>query len=331
MKTSHRFSRLLLAGWLGLLPLSAHADFSPVVSLPITQFKVGSAENTFGSLQFMGGLTTRSDDPLFGAISSIRFYPDGTHFLTVFDTGYWASGKIERGENGALKTISDVVITSMSDREGRSHAEKWRMDAEGLAFRDQQILVSFEQLHRVDIYPADSYATSKPVGSLPILIPKNQLRANGSLETLVVAPKSGPLAGAAVIIAEKSMNADGNLLAAVLEGPRKGIFALKRLPPYSATDATFLPNGDLLVLERRFGISDGIGMRLRRIKADAIKPGETVDGEVLLEAGAGYQIDNMEGIDALTGPDGSTRIILISDDNHSFFQRTLFLEFKLLN
>jgi hypothetical protein len=38
----------------------------------------------------------------------------------------------------------------------------------------------------------------------------------------------------------------------------------------------------------------------------------------------------MEGIDALTGPDGSTRIILISDDNHSFFQRTLFLEFKLL-
>ncbi|MEN9895481.1 MAG: hypothetical protein RIR97_1333 [Pseudomonadota bacterium] len=330
MRTSFCFSYWLLSIGLGLLPVTAHAQENVITSQPITQFKVGSAETVFGSLEFVGGITTRSDDPVFGAMSSIRFYPDATHFLAVLDTGYWASGKIERNVSGAINHISDIVITSMIDRNGNSNVSKGRMDAEGLAFREQQILVSYEFRHRIDIYPAESYRTSRPVSSLPILIPGNQLRSNGGLETLALSPGSGPLAGAAVTISEKSMNADGNLLAAVLEGPRKGIFALKRLPPYSATDATFLPNGDLLVLERRFGISDGIGMRLRRIKADAIKPGATIDGEVLLEAGAGYQIDNMEGIDALTGPDGSTRIILISDDNHSFFQRTLFLEFKLL-
>ena len=88
---------------------------------------------------------------------------------------------------------------------------------------------------------------------------------------------------------------------------------------------------DLLILERRFGLSDGLGMRIRRIKTADISPSATVDGEILLDAGAGYQIDNFEGIDAVIGPDGSTRLILVSDDNHSFFQRTIMLEFKLLN
>ena len=316
-----------------LLPVSnsAWAGNADITSLPITEFKVGSDQKQFGQLEFVGGINLSSTNSLLGAMSSIRFYPDGQHFLTVLDTGHWASGKIERGPNGALANISDMTITAMIDSMGRDNAEKWGMDSEGLAFRDNQILVSFEEKHRVDIYPADSYSISKPIGTIPILIPIRQLRENGSLETMLVAPKDGPLVGAPLIIAEKSVNKDGNLLAAVLEGPKKGIFYVKRTMPYSATDGTFLPNGDILLLERRFGLSDGLGMRIRRIKSSDITPGATVDGEVILEAGAGYQIDNMEGIDAVIGPDGSTRLFLVSDDNHSFFQRTIMLEFKLLN
>jgi len=316
-----------------LLPLSNSvlAGNADITSLPITEFKVGSDQKQFGPLEFIGGINLSSTNSLLGAMSSIRFYPDGQHFLTVLDTGHWASGKVERGPNGALSNISDLTITAMFDNRGRDNSEKWGMDSEGLAFRDNQILVSFEQKHRVDIYPADSYKTSKPIGSIPILLPPRQLKGNGSLETLLVAPKNSPLAGAPLIVAEKSVNKDGNLLAAVLDGPKKGIFYVKRMMPYSATDATFLPDGDILLLERRFGLSDGLGMQIRRIKTADITPGATVDGEVILEAGSGYQIDNMEGIDAVIGPDDSTRLFLVSDDNHSFFQRTIMLEFKLLN
>ena len=38
----------------------------------------------------------------------------------------------------------------------------------------------------------------------------------------------------------------------------------------------------------------------------------------------------MEGIDAYKAADGSTHIIVTSDDNHSLLERNLLLEFRLL-
>jgi hypothetical protein len=70
-------------------------------------------------------------------------------------------------------------------------------------------------------------------------------------------------------------------------------------------------------------------MRLRRIAAATLKPGALVDGEVLIEAGLSAHIDNMEGLDVWRREDGTTILSLISDDNQSFLQRTLYLEFAL--
>jgi hypothetical protein len=69
-------------------------------------------------------------------------------------------------------------------------------------------------------------------------------------------------------------------------------------------------------------------MRLRRIAATGIDGGQTVDGEVLMEAGLTYRIDNMEGLDISTDGTGQVFLTLISDDNFMYFQRTLLLEFK---
>jgi hypothetical protein len=120
-----------------------------------------------------------------------------------------------------------------------------------------------------------------------------------------------------------------NLFAAITDGPMAGVFAVKRDAPFNITDADFLPNGDLLLLERRFNIATGIGMRIRKIKGADIKVGALVDGEVLLDAGSGFQIDNMEGMSVTKDEAGQVYVTLISDDNHSFLQRNLLLEFKL--
>ena len=327
---SFSLAAVLAAASLFPVPIGASTIDVPVSARLLSSFEVGTGAKRFGKLEFVGGMVMSAPEKLFGAISSIRFRPDGEEFIAVLDTGHWLTGRITRDAVGTLSGLADGRITPMLDMSGREPPRKMEMDAEGLALRDGKVFVSYEQRHRIDIYPDPGFATSKPLDRLPYLIPSNELRHNGGMEALAVSPADSPLAGALVVVAEKSIDADGNLLAAILEGPLKGTFAVTHHPSFDVTDGAFLPNGDLLLLERRFNFAEGVGMRIRRIRGGDIKPGAVVDGEILMEAGMAYQIDNMEGMDVVKGPDGSARLIIVSDDNHSFLQRNLMLEFKLV-
>lgn len=307
----------------------APREIAPVRSRQISEFKVGSDVKTFGRLEFLGGIEMTSPNALFGAVSAIRFRPDGQSFVAVLDTGHWVEGAVIRDEAGRLQGLTDLAITAMTDSNGGAQLEKWKVDSEGLALRDGAVIVSFEQASRVDVYPDPGFAASRPIGQMRLPFPVGELRSNGGLETIAVAPKGGPLAGAAVVVAERSVDTSDNLLAGILDGPMRGAFSVVREDPYAVTDGAFLPNGDLLILERRFNLASGLGMRIRRLAAADIRPGAVVDGEVLLEADMSYQIDNMEGLDVIVRPDAETRVILVSDDNHSILERNLMLEFRL--
>ena len=313
-----------------VLPLRADDETLQIRSRLIPNFKVGSDQIRFGDFEFIGGLELSSSSSALGAMSAIRVSEDRDHFLGVMDTGSWYAGRFERGPNGVLTGISDFSVSRILDADGEPSDQKWRVDAEGLAVRGDEVLVSFERQSRVDIYPAKAPGSSKPLGSLPLQIPLDEFRANRGLEAIMVAPQASPLAGEVVVVSEKSLNASGNIYAAVLTGPSKGVFFVKRHSPYDVTDGDFLPNGDLLLLERRFSIGEGIGMRIRRIEGSRLGPGNLVDGEVVLEADFGSQIDNMEGLDVSTDDQGRIFVTLVSDDNHSILQRNLILEFRYL-
>jgi hypothetical protein len=107
----------------------------------------------------------------------------------------------------------------------------------------------------------------------------------------------------------------------------KGPLGLAVSPGVNPTDCAFLPNGDLLVLERGVGFLS-FNMSLRRIPAADVHAGIIMDGEVLLSASGG-DIDNMEGLAVHPGPGGETRITLISDNNFNDWERNLLLEFSL--
>ena len=156
------------------------------------------------------------------------------------------------------------------------------------------------------------------------------LSANQGIEAVAVAAKDGPLAGAVVAIAERSLDLAGNHRGFVLDGPRAGAFSIGRSGGFDITDAAFLDNGDLVILERRFSFAAGLAIRLRRIPGALIKPGRIVNGATLMEAGIGHQIDNLEGLAIRTRPNGDTILTLVSDDNHSLLQRTLLLQFRLV-
>ncbi|WP_322989219.1 esterase-like activity of phytase family protein [Hoeflea sp.] len=296
----------------------------------IENFKVGSDQTRFGDFEFVGGLELSSSDSVLGGMSAIRLSADRQRFLGVMDTGFWYAGALDRDDQNRMIGVRDFKVSPILGSDESSSREKWRFDAEGMVLRGDEALVSFEQLHRVDIYPAQAPGGAKPTGSLPLQIPLPEFRGNRGLEAIMVAPEGSALAGAVVAVSEMSLGKDGNIFAAILTGSSKGVFHVKRDPPYNVTDGDFLPNGDLLLLERRFSIAQGVGMRIRRFDGSRIGVGNLIDGEVILESDYGYQIDNMEGLDVTTDEQGQVFVTLVSDDNHSILQRNLLLEFRYL-
>ena len=296
---------------------------------PIENFKIGSSETRFGKLEFVGGMEMTSSSRDLGGLSALRFLGAGSEFIGVADTGFWFAGTVERNGAGAPASISGFRMKPMLDASKTSERLKWEADAEGLLVKGDRLTASFERVHRISSGTLDAQTLEISLEDEKLPVPARELRNNKGFETLALSPESGPLGGARVAVTEKSLNKNGDIYAAVLEGPKKGMFFVARNGAFDITDGDFLPNGDLLLLERRFNMADGIAMRLTLVKGSDIEPGATVGGETLLEADMSYQIDNMEALDVWQDADGGTRVTLLSDDNHSILQRNILLEFKL--
>lgn len=303
----------------------------PVQARPIASFEIGHSANRFGSLEFVGGLDLSSPSAEFGSLSGFRFRSPGSDFIGVTDTGYWFFGKIDRGSRGEPVGFSNFAMQQFVDRAGKPLVDKRFADAEGLALKADIAAVGFERQHRVSQYAVVPGAMGAPLRDLNFLVPKHELRQNRGFEALAYAPDKSALQGALVIVSEKSLDKKGNVFAAVLDGPKAGVFSVMKNDRFDITDSAFLPNGDLLLLERAFSMSTGVGMRLRRIPGNLIAGGaDAIDGSVLIEASMTFQIDNMEAMDVWQQADGATMISLVSDDNGSMLQRTIYLEFRLV-
>ena len=85
------------------------------------------------------------------------------------------------------------------------------------------------------------------------------------------------------------------------------------------------------MLERKFSLVAGVGIRIRRIALSIVRARRAGRRPVDFEADLGDEIDNMEGIDAFVTPEGDTVLTMVSDDNFSLIQRTLLLQFTLVD
>jgi hypothetical protein len=309
------------------------AGLAPVEvrTAPITAFELGTTNTQFGHLRFLGGLSLSSPNPLFGAWSGLDFSADG-RLVSIADTGQWLTARIVETD-GKLTGLSDTEMGVMLGLDGKPPADKVSTDAESvrLATSDgkETAFVSFEQTPAVRAYAGPDFSADTPT-RLPLPDFVNHLPANRGLEGLAISPANGPLGDTMVLTAERALDASKNHRAFVLSGPMRGTFKIRRSDDYDISDAAFLPNGDLLILERRFSFSGGFGMRIRQIAGSDIRPNATVDGKVLIDAGDHYQIDNMEGLAVTQSPSGETLLTVISDDNHTFLQRTLLLRFAIV-
>jgi hypothetical protein len=321
---------LLLTGGAGHAQEGA-AEPVDLQSSQITRFALGSAETRFASLEFIGGLELSAQDRRFGQFSGLRFLSPGGAFIGVADHGYWFRGRIERDGDHVPVRVSDFSLQPMVDASGDVVDAKEDKDAEGLDVHDGIATVAFERDARIVEYAIGPDGMAGPLREIDFLVPRYELRYNQGFETVARAPDGGHLDGARIVVAERSIDTEGNIFAAIVEGPQRGIFKVRRSDDFDVTDGAFLPDGDLLLLERRFSVAQGVAMRLRRIEAASLVPGAVVDGTVLMQADLAYRIDNMEALDIWQREDGAAIVSLVSDDNQSFLQRTIYLEFRLID
>lgn len=283
----------------------------------------------FGSLQFRSGLVLTSSFPGFGGLSGIRLDSKGERFISFSDKGSWFTGRIVY-QGSEMTGLADVEAAPMLGADGRPITARGWFDSEFIALDGPFVYIGLERVNQVLRFDFSEGFTRSRGEIVPMPPAVKKLPFNKGLEALVMVPKGLPLASTLIALSERGLDANGNLVAFLVGGPSPGQFSVRRTDNFDISDATLLASGELLVLERKFSLVEGVGIRIRRIPLQSIAPDALVDGPAIFQADLGYEIDNMEGIDAFVTPDGDTVLTMVSDDNFSMIQRTLLLQFTLV-
>ncbi len=296
----------------------------------IDTFRIGLADTTFGKLTFLGGLELIAADRKVGGLSGLISLDGGSEFLAVTDNGHWVSGRIVQTADGKPTEIEDLRFAPLLGGDGKTLDARWGHDTEALTLSGSGLYVTAETRNAIYRYPWPiSTGKERMIGEVALPQDIRDLPRNTGLEALAAGPEDGPLAGKLVAVAE-SAPSDLHDLSGFIIGPDgTERFTIRRYERFDATDAAFLPGGDMILVERRFSLRDLIGLRLRRFKGADIAAGAVLEGELLLEADFNSQIDNMEALGIHTNENGETILTLVSDNNRSILQRTLFLRFRL--
>jgi hypothetical protein len=277
-----------------------------------------------GMLRYRGGLALSDRDPDFGGLSGIEISADGQRFVAISDKGAVVDGILDYDDAGDLTGARDISVMPLLDIDG-ARVKGNRRDSEGLALLpDGRWAVSFERWHRVELYaPNPAGPVTSPLPKLPR--PPGVLGAEGNsgLEVLTALPDGR------LLVMEEGREENAGLSRAWIGGEDGwASLSYRGKAPYRPTDAATLPNGDVVVLERRASILGGFGARILRIPAEQIRPGAELSGTELAVLEQPVTTDNYEGISAVRQPDGKVMLYVVSDDNFWGFQRTLLLMFE---
>lgn len=323
MTTLSRFVHTVVFGAVLCAASAAWADPVKVTARPVPLDRSQPPSTKVGKLEYRGGIELQSSDKRFGGFSSLWVSPDGQNMLTLSDVSDWLTARLVYGA-GELIGIADTEMGRLVGIDGYPlPAQTFETDAEGLEMVSSGgIIVTFERHHRIWLYPSANPPFSLAPRALSTPPGLNDAPSNEGLEAFCELP-------------------DGRFLA-ITEGLREGDAFVGWLGDgkvwqkltvathgaYQPTDAKALPNGDVILLERRFNPLTGVGGRLRLIPSSQIVPGGRLVGEELADIAPPLSVDNFEGLGVRRG-DGEWLIYIISDDNFQSIQRTYLMMFAL--
>ncbi|HYF87313.1 esterase-like activity of phytase family protein [Azospirillum sp.] len=292
-----------------------------------------------GPLRFLGGLEIAGGDRV-GGLSGLWVDPAGERFVAVGDTGLVVDGRLRTDAAGRLAGIAEVRARPLPVEEGASRRKR-RTDAEDLArLADGSWLVSLERDHRILRYSAGDHGPEGTPTPIPLPPEAEDGPENGGLEALTRLPDGR------LLVLEEGEDDGRQERRAWITGvgitgvgsqkdavPRNAAdwqpLAYRAAPRYRPTGVAPLPDGGVLVLERRVSLLGGWSSRLVRVAPQQLSAGAVIEGEELARLESPLLNDNFEGIATRPGPAGETLVYLISDDNFSSLQRTYLLQFAL--
>ena len=281
------------------------AKYEPApLDLTMTPVPLGPEEDVARqlppSVKFIGGWHLTSTDTEFGGLSGLDLVPSG-NLLAVSDKGHFIT--LEPGTN-------EATIMPLLDANGKSLVGKTSGDAEGLAYKDGLVFVSFERNHRILAYNLERCgvaAQGQFFAGSPEKLLKTRLSANDGAESLDVTINGRIRAGYETLINDASplvsFDDTGEPLVEIDYIPTKADFKL-------------VGADDGYLLFRAYDPEKG---NRNIIRGPAIE----------FELAPPLNVDNFEGITAEKTKSGTTRLYLVSDDNFSDRQRTLLYVFEI--
>lgn len=276
-----------------------------------------------GRLRYMGGVELQSSNAAFGGLSGLAAGADGW-LLSVSDTGNWVAFRTVE-KHGRLTGVRDGVIAPLLDETGEAAAVKKAGDAEALVWdADGTVSVSFEQSHRIAVYPRIDPARPDSLRAAATRIIRTPATsgwpANGGGEALA---RLGD--GALLWFAEDAQDAQGRspVLRIAADGT---VTAMLYAPPpgFRPTDAVEVAPNRVLIVNRRFSPLAGMSAVVTLATIGAV-----MEPDEIARLVPPLTTENMEGL-ALVRAAGRTFVYLVSDDNFAGYQRTLLLKFELL-
>ncbi len=301
---------------------------------PVPLDSADPSRTTVGPLQFIGGLWLRAEDPRFGGLSDLRLSPDGARVVAVSDCGTGFTARLSYDDDGRLAGLSDALIVPLTNAQGGALAST-EIDAESLiATPGGDLEVGFEGRGRVEAYGPEFAGPARPLAAPAALA---ECGRNGGLELMADVGD-----GRRLLVCEERRGPSRTVPAWIGRGDA---WQEREYPlvfdggwtaePFRPTAAARLPNGDLLVLERRF---PPLAARIVLLERKTLTGQGPLAPREIARLEPPLTLDNFEGLEVRQDARGRTLVYLLSDDNHCAktkgasrrnIQRTLLLMFVL--
>lgn len=320
-----RLPRIALLLLLMVAAVGGHRVYSRNYSqqielVPLVLDETDPERKKVGMLTFLNAWELRSDNSNFGGVSALAVIGN-SRFLAVSDAGTligFTLGQSNRMEDSFIAALPGTFGENVDFRD---------FDSEGMAYdpASGRIWISYEARHAIRRLPP---SLGRIDGTKRLTFTKGW-SANGGVEAIARLRD-----GRFVLFAEKHKRADSSNSAylysgdPVEPGSQAKPFGYRAPDGYRPTDATILPDGRLLILNRRVSFPNGFSAKLTILDPDKIETDKAISSQEIATFVSPLLVDNMEGL-AISEEGGKTIIWMISDDNFTALQRTILMKFAL--
>ena len=247
----------------------------------------------------------------FNELSGLAY--KGKKLFAVGDKGLLYTMQLQIKANKITK-VKLLDAQRLKDTEGKRLKKKYR-DSEGLAFVKGQLAISFEGKHRVDLYTLDAVKLKSVMIHKDLKNKKAYQGKNKGLESVAYNEKYG-----FVTAPERPLKNE----------PMHTIYAQHKTWKFQAkgaiTGLEFRSKNKLLVLLRDFNYFTRERI-ITLVELDLRKSSQNIKQIAQFDSSQGWKIDNFEGITKIK----KNRFLMVSDDNDSVFQKTLFVLFEIMD